>query len=49
LCSVESIYTPFVLQSVKHKVTAIRREEEGEGVGKEGERDGRRWLSRGKG
>jgi len=30
-------------------VTAIRIDEEGEGVGKEGwERDGRGWLSRGK-
>jgi hypothetical protein len=39
LCSAENIYTPFLQQSVKHKVTAIRREEEEEGVGKEGGRE----------
>jgi hypothetical protein len=38
LCGVECIYTPFLLQSLKHKVTAIRRDEEGEGVGKEREK-----------
>jgi hypothetical protein len=39
LYSAESIYTTFLQQSVKHKVTISRREGEGEGVGKEGERE----------
>jgi hypothetical protein len=34
LCNAESIYTPFLQKSVKPKVITIRREEEGEGVGK---------------
>jgi len=40
----------FLHQSLKRKITAIRREEEGRDLEKKGrERDGRGWLSRGKG